>query len=72
MLEEMRFKSLIKLIEMRNNLLINQVYPALAVAYIKVGAKQLEEELIEEIIGIATVHMLKIWLLKLLNSLRWD
>ena len=61
MLEEVRFKSLIKLIEMRNNLLINQVHPALAGANIKVGAQQLEEESVEEIIGIDKVHMLKIW-----------
>ncbi len=72
MLEEMRFKSLIKLIEMRNNLLINQVHPALARANIKVGAQQLEEESVEQIIGIDTVHMLKIWTPEIIKQLEMD
>ena len=72
MLEEIRFKSLIKLIEMRNNLLINQVHPALAKANIKVGAKQLVEESVEEIIGIDIVHKLKIWTPEIIKQLEMD
>jgi hypothetical protein len=61
MLEEIRFKSLIKLIEMRNSLLINQVHPALSRANIEVGTPQLTEEFIKSTIGIDTTHMLKNW-----------
>ena len=57
---------------MRNNLLINQVHPALSKANIKVGAKQLVEESVEEIIGIDTVHKLKIWTPEIIKQLEMD
>lgn len=61
MLEEMRYKGLVNLIEMRNNLLINQVHPALSRANVKVGTPQLTEEFIESTIGIDATHKLKKW-----------
>ena len=61
MLEEIRFKSLIKLIEMRNSLLINQVHQALSRANVEVGTLQLTEEFIKSTIGIDTTHKFKKW-----------
>ena len=61
MLEEMRYRGLVNLIEMRNSLLINQVHPALSRENIKVGTPQLTEEFIESIIGIDTTHKLRKW-----------
>ncbi len=61
MLEEMRYKYVINLIEMRNSVVMNQVHPALAGANVKVGTEQLSKEFIEKTIGIDITHKLKVW-----------
>lgn len=60
-LEEMRYRGLLNLIEMRNSVIMNQVHPALAGAKIKVGSEQLPEAFVESVIGIDNTHKLRKW-----------
>lgn len=60
-LEEMRYRSTLNLIEMRNEVILNQVHPALSAAKIKVGTPQLPEDVVENFIGIDNTHKLRVW-----------
>lgn len=60
-LEEMRYRSVLNLVEMRNEVIMNLVHPALAATKIKVGTPQLIEEYIESVIGIDNAHKLRKW-----------
>lgn len=68
-LEERRYKSVLKLIELRNDTLLHKVFPSLATAKIKVGTPQLTEDYIESVIGIDNVHMLKTWTPEIIDQL---
>ena len=54
-----KFNLVLKLIELRNDTLLNKVFPSLSIANIKVGTPLLTEDYIESIICIDNVHKLK-------------
>lgn len=60
LLEEQRFGETVYLIEQRTNLLLNRVHPVFSAAKVQVESS-LSEELAEKILGIDTVHQLRVW-----------
>lgn len=59
LLEEQRFAQAVHMIELRSSMVLNQVFPRFAAAGVKVGTKLLEPD-VERIVGIDTVHKLKV------------
>lgn len=59
LLEEQRFAQAVHMIELRSSIVLNQVFPRFAAAGVKVGTTLLEPD-VERIVGLDTVHKLKV------------
>ena len=59
LLEEQRFAQAVHMIELRSSIVLNQVFPRFAATGVNVGTTLLEPD-VEKIVGIDTVHKLKV------------